>query len=297
MILISLFLLTGIPVWFETYNESPFIQADLRGEFPKRTAIESKLSANFGLVIQRSSSLSDSFYDEVKEHLRRSTIHAVVYQDTHNHFVACTPKGEPIDSSQTDIPSTLFQSLKVGEVAVLIEEPVYRNKRWSFSFSGHLVNRGEVAERRLGWFNVGPKVAAYQDIRFKFEQNEYIGEIGKVVGSTISIGTCDFTVADRHDSAPNGRNWVDITVSTMTPPVSYNFFNGIDLPKILEEIGPSFPFGLSSMGSYSRRKSDNLLSFRLDSEAPIDYWDKIRISKKTSISCYIRHLATEPSAH
>jgi hypothetical protein len=291
---IDMFLQAGIPVSFEDASESPFIQADLRKEFPQRNAIKSETGEKFELVIQPSRILTNSFYNEVKEHLRMSVVHATVYQDSPTHFIACTPDGNRLDESQVNIPPTLFQSMKVGEVAILIEEPRYKEKTGTFWFGGNLINERREGDSHFGWFNLGPKVSAYQDVRFKFSRSELIGEMSKDVGSTSTFGGTTFSVTERHVADPMAQNWIDISVSEMVHPIRFYFFRNLDVKKLLKELGPSFSFELSESGEYSRKKPDNHWSYRLTSDVPFEYWDKIRVIKETSISCYLRHIATEP---
>jgi hypothetical protein len=122
-----------------------------------------------------------------------------------------------------------------------------------------------------------------------------MGDIGKTVGSTAYYGATSFSVLNRHDSDTTGSNWIDISVSKMDSPVTFDFQNSIDLKKIMKEIGPSFSFGLDTTGSYTRKMPENQWTYRLTSEVPVDYWDKIHIVRDTSVSCYFRHIVTEPT--
>ena len=133
---LSLLLVSGIPVSFGNLSDSPFIQADRRGDPPRRSAYVSQPNEKFGLVIQKNPSLDMSIYEDAKMHLQNSVIHAVVHQDSSGHTIACTPGGVALDPGQIEIPPNLFQWIKVGDVAILVEEPMVTGKRWNFAIGG-----------------------------------------------------------------------------------------------------------------------------------------------------------------
>ncbi len=294
--LVPLLVLTGIPVSFGNLSDSPFIQADRRGDSPRRSALASQANEKFGLVIQQNPTLGKSIYEDANMHLQTCVIHAVVHQDSSGHTIACTPEGAVLDPSKIDIPANLFQWIKVGDVAILVEEPSYSGKLWKFSFGGDQSCERIEDDRHFGWINLGPKVSAIEDVRFKFSKAEYVGEMGKDLGSTKTVGSNTFTVSDHHNSeAKEGGNWVDISVSNLTPPVFFQFESSTDFKKLKKESSQSFLSGRLGMAGYLKNVGpENKWTYRLTADATIDYWDKIRILKTTSISCYLRHLATEP---
>ncbi|MEI8281778.1 MAG: hypothetical protein WCG75_05180, partial [Armatimonadota bacterium] len=248
---LSLLLLTGIPVSFGNLSDSPFIQADRRGDSPRRNAYVSPPTEKFGLVIQKSSSLDKSIYDDAKMHLQRSVIHAVVHQDSTGRTVACTPEGVALDPSQIEIQPNLFQWIKVGDVAILVEEPLVTGKRWNFAIGGDRSCERTEGDRHFEWINLGPKVAAIEDVRFKFSKAEYVGEMGTDVGSTKTIGLTTFTVSGHHNSEPTDlQTWVDISTPNLTPPVIFRFEYTVDRNKIQRDAGRTLPSDRPGMAGY-----------------------------------------------
>jgi hypothetical protein len=57
---LSLLLVTGIPVSFGNLSDSPFIQADRRGDLPRRSAYVSPPESEVGLDIGKFQSLANN---------------------------------------------------------------------------------------------------------------------------------------------------------------------------------------------------------------------------------------------
>ena len=292
--------LSGIPCWFDPQATSIFRELDKRQNVSQVLAVPSNENERYGMAIQSHGNIPKLAYEMAREHLSHSTVRLVVQQDYPLHFIGWTPQGVPVDLTKIELPDQLRTELKAGELAMLVEEPLYKGRNYSLNLRASSIWGKDFDDFRTTWLKIGPKQGTHMNVRLEVHLSEYLGTIDTNVGSKFRDRNTSFRVESLHAEPVTGANansdvqWVDIAESNMSSPVQYQFLFLIDLPKILKEVGRNFIFGIGGSGGGYYRKEDEVLVHRIASPAPVKYWKSVSVSRVTPMAGYLSHIATEP---